>query len=260
MKLAFSNIGWEAADDERVYSALAAHGFTGLEIAPTRLVGDMPYDNIPKARDCAEAAARDYGLEICSMQSIWYGKSECICGSDSERSSLCNYTKRAVDFAKALACRNLVFGCPKNRSIPNGTSEGVALSFFKDICTYAAANGCVIGIEANPPIYNTNFLNTTDEAARFVKSVGEGAGINLDFGTILCNGESLIAACNNVHLISHVHISEPNLAAIEKRSEHRELASMLRESGYDRFVSVEMRCRPFDDVVATMDYISEVFA
>ena len=37
MKLSFSNIAWSAEQDEKIYGALAARGFSGVEIAPTRL-------------------------------------------------------------------------------------------------------------------------------------------------------------------------------------------------------------------------------
>lgn len=37
MKLSISNIGWDAEQDEAVYRLMGAYGFSGLEIAPTRI-------------------------------------------------------------------------------------------------------------------------------------------------------------------------------------------------------------------------------
>ena len=37
MKLSISNIGWEKKDDKAVYQFMKKYGFTGLEIAPTRI-------------------------------------------------------------------------------------------------------------------------------------------------------------------------------------------------------------------------------
>ena len=71
MKLSASNIAWDASADERMYKTLAAFGYSGVEIAPTRIFPEAPYDR------CADAAAfaarlRDtYGLREPSMQSIW---------------------------------------------------------------------------------------------------------------------------------------------------------------------------------------------
>ena len=43
MKLAFSNIGFENADEERVYELLQEYKFEGLEIAPSKFIGENPY-------------------------------------------------------------------------------------------------------------------------------------------------------------------------------------------------------------------------
>ena len=37
IQLSISNIAWDKADDEAVYTEMKAHGFTGLELAPTRI-------------------------------------------------------------------------------------------------------------------------------------------------------------------------------------------------------------------------------
>lgn len=43
-KLAISNIAWHKNDDEAVYTAMQQAGFTGLEIAPTRIFPVEPYE------------------------------------------------------------------------------------------------------------------------------------------------------------------------------------------------------------------------
>ena len=40
-QLAISNIAWHKEDDEAVYTAMQQAGFTGLEIAPTRIFTDL---------------------------------------------------------------------------------------------------------------------------------------------------------------------------------------------------------------------------
>ena len=45
-KLAISNIAWHKNDDEAVYTAMQQAGFTGLEIAPTRIFPVQPYMQI----------------------------------------------------------------------------------------------------------------------------------------------------------------------------------------------------------------------
>lgn len=203
-----------------------------------------------------------YHFEIPSMQSIWYGRTETIFGSKEERDTLVEYTRLAIEFAAEIGCKNLVFGCPKNRSLPFGADMGVAVSFFKTVGDYAAAGGVVIGLEANPAIYHTNFLNDTKAALEFIKQVdSKGLKLNLDIGTMIYNEESVLDLKGWVPYISHVHISEPYLKNIEERLLHREAKSLLEEEGYDGFVSIEMnRQESLSAIFSTMRYVWRVFA
>ena len=48
-RLAISNIAWGNNDDETVYRWMQEYGFTGLEIAPTRIFPTKPYENLTNA-------------------------------------------------------------------------------------------------------------------------------------------------------------------------------------------------------------------
>ena len=80
MKLSISNIAWLTEDDEQIYAFLKEQGFIGIEIAPTRIFPQDPYDNLEKAQDFAINLKQNYNLNISSMQSIWYGRTEKIFG------------------------------------------------------------------------------------------------------------------------------------------------------------------------------------
>ena len=43
-QLAISNIAWQKDEDETVYAAMQQAGFTGLELAPTRIFSEAPYE------------------------------------------------------------------------------------------------------------------------------------------------------------------------------------------------------------------------
>ena len=51
MNLSISNIAWSADMDEKVYNMMEDIGFTGLEIAPTRIFADCPYESEEKTSD-----------------------------------------------------------------------------------------------------------------------------------------------------------------------------------------------------------------
>ena len=244
MRLAASNIAWTAENDASVYQTLRSLGFTGLEIAPTRIFPNEPYavEHYANAMMFRQKIEREYGLHVVSMQSIWYGRQEKLFGSLEERESLMEYTKRAIEFAEVFQCPNLVFGSPKNRV--RGTADiQIAYEFFHVLGDYAAAHGTVLAIEPNPVIYETDFLTRTDETIAFVEQINsKGLAVNLDVGTMVANGEPVELLMGKIKWIHHVHISEPFLNPIKERSVHSELSDTLRQTGYKGCVSLEAKC------------------
>ncbi len=244
MKLSISNIAWDAEYDEEMYAFLEQNSFDGLEIAPTRIWKENPYSHIKEAKEFRNCMEEKYGLQIASMQSIWYGCSEHIFGETEERVKLMDYTKRAFEFADALGCKNLVFGCPKNRNIfedCNVDVQRVAVEFFGELAELARNNHTILAMEANPPIYNTNFINKTEEAVDLIKAVEQpGFMLNYDLGTVIHNEENIADVKKIVSFINHVHISEPGLKPVEFEEPQRELCRILEEADYPNFVSVEM--------------------
>lgn len=261
MKIAISNIGWNSNDDSRMYKFMKENGVDGLEIAPTKIIPIAPYDNLDLAREFADEM-RNQGIIIPSMQSIWYGKNEEIFGSEEERKALIEYTKKAVIFAETIGCENLVFGCPRNRNINDADVDyATAITFFKELGDFAAEHHTTIGMEANPEIYNTNFVNTTSDALKLIEDVdSEGFKLNLDIGTMVYNQEDCELLRGKVTLINHVHLSEPYLRQIEKRVLHKELRQLLEEEGYSRYVSAEMGTQEkVEKCFEAMIYLKEVF-
>ena len=258
MKLAVSNIGFAENDAAEVFDVMHTCGFTGLEIAPSKFIGENPYAKNAAAAQKAKELHAQYGFVIPSMQSIWFGQSGNLF-VPQEAVHLAEYTRRAVDFAVAVGCKSLVFGCPKNRFIPDGKTEADALSFFVQICAYAAQYDVSIALEANPAVYGTNFINTSTDAFRFARLV-PGLKVNYDMGTLLMNGESLDVLAENLDAVSHIHISEPSLAPLVRRAEHKMLAQLLRQKGYDGFVSIEMKTSPFAVIKSAITNVAEEFA
>lgn len=248
MKLAISNIAWNAKDDTTVYAMMRKYGYTGLEIAPTRIFETNPYDDLEAVRRWWEAFETGESFEIPSMQSIWFGKTQKLFEDETQRQELLDYTKKAVDFAAEIRCGNLVFGSPKNRVLPDPADKAMwkqGVAFFKKLGDYAMNNGTAIGMEANPAIYNTNYINTTKEALDLIREVeSEGFLLNLDAGTMIENKEQVEILEGKISAVNHVHISEPFLKPVvmdgDRRHFHGELAAFLRENAYQGYVSVEM--------------------
>jgi len=261
MKLSISNIAWGKENDEEMYEFISKFKFGGIEIAPTRLIEQTPYSYIEKAKQISNDLLEKYNLEISSMQSIWYGQQGNIFNEEDAK-RLMEYTKKAIDFAHEINCSNLVFGSPKNRIMPEEKNEGDIIYFFKELGEYAKQNQTVLAIEPNPAIYGTNFINYTIQAIEFAKKVNcEGIKVNVDFGTIIANKEDLNIVFENLDLVNHIHISEPNLSKIQKREEHKKIAEYLKKVNYDKYVSIEMKnTNKLDDVKETIKYVNEIFS
>lgn len=261
MKLSVSNIAWAQELDEEIYALMKKQSFEGVEIAPTRIVGEHPYEKRVNAKKWQNEINEKYGFVIPSMQSLWYGKQERLFGDEKEQKELLHYTKKAIDFAKEIKCHNLVFGCPKNRNLLEGKNAREAIPFFRQLGEYAWEKEVVIGMEANPAIYNTNYINYTKEAIELVDEVNvNGFRLNLDVGTMIQNREQVEELQGQVQKISHVHISEPGLKVIEKRELHRELKECLEAEGYQGFISIEMSRQDDIHIInEALCYVKEIF-
>lgn len=241
MKLSISNIAWAEALDNRIYEMMEKNGYSGLEIAPTRVFTNTPYEKLTEIDAWARDIKKRYGFEIPSMQSIWFGRNEKLFGTEEERNLLLKYTKKAIDFAAVIGCKNLVFGCPRNRKLPENADRDLGVKFFKEVGDYAAEKHTVIGMEANSPLYDTNYINDTLSALELIGLVNsDGFLLNLDVGTMIQNGEDVEELRGKVHLINHVHISEPALKQIKPRRLHIDLKHVLQEENYQGYVSIEM--------------------
>lgn len=265
MKLAISNLAWESSQEEAVFGLMQKYGYTGLEIAPTKVFPIEPYRDLRQAEKWAENLQALWQIEVVSLQSIWYGRKENLFASAEDYAFLLDYTRQAINFSHAVGAKNLVFGCPKNRKLPaQGNKEtcyAAAEEFFRALGEYAASRSVIVGMEANPVLYGTDFINTTQEALKFIKKVDvAGLGLNLDVGTMVANKENAAVIADAAERISHVHISEPYLAVIQERAMHKELAALLRSKKYEGYVSIEMsRCADLSAIERCMAYVRSVF-
>jgi sugar phosphate isomerase/epimerase len=262
MRLSASNIAWAAEDDAKVYKKLADEGYSGLEIAPTRLIPTNPYDseNIRIAANECLKIKKQWGLTICSMQSIWYGRKENIFGSMQERKILYDYTCKAIDFAKAIECPHIVFGNPKNRIKLIDDDKKNGENFFFECAYYAEKKDIIIGVEPNPIIYGTNYLNTTDETLELVKTIDSPyLKLNYDLGSVIENNESINFINNNISYISHIHVSEPYLDKIKEREMHKDLMEILINKKYKKWISIETKNSGVENLFDSLKMIKKTF-
>lgn len=269
-----SNIAWAPEDRLAAYRMMNEAGLDGLEIAPGLLFAgaDDPLDpgaDLAKARTDEISA---HGLTLVSMQSLLFGvQGAALFGDPDERAAFERGMTRAIAFAGRFGIPNLVFGSPKQRRVPEtmpmADAIAIASQTFRALGDKAAAEGCVLTIEANPPAYGTNFLNTLDETEAFVAEVDHQAvSLILDLGAMHLNGVFAAVPSRLPALdvpLNHVHVSEPNLdpAPLDPDALIPVLKS-LRATGYARAVSIEMKKTDdgLDVVRSKMNALARAFA
>ncbi len=260
-KLCASNIGWKPEDDDAILGFLAERGFEALEVAPTRVIGEEPYAHDDEAHAWAAQVRERYGLEVVSLQSIWRGRTETIFDAQGAE-ALLSYTACAARFARAVGATNLVFGCPANRSVPEGHAASEADAFLVRCAAACAAEGAVFAVEANPALYGTNYLNTTPQAFEVVRRLhADGLGLNIDLGTIIANDEPVEELEAMAPYIHHVHVSEPHLAPLDPAHEPLwgALRSVLESIGYAGAVSLEMAASDVTTAKASIEALQRTF-
>ncbi len=240
MRLAVSNIAWAAEEAATAYALLKACGVRGLEIAPGLFLAGGSE---------AEAMARAEGLTLCSMQSLLFGvEGAALFGSEAERAVLEDAMARAAALAGRLGVSVMVFGSPRNRTLPDGMGADAAREIwvpaFRRMGAVAEAAGTRIALEPNPARYGTNFMTTLAETLAVARAVAHpGVAVNLDLGALIVSGElgalDLAAVLPDV---AHVHLSAPDLAPLGGvGGEVRRFLADLGAAGWDGWVSIEMR-------------------
>ena len=253
MRLAVSNIAWAATERNEAYALLRDHGIEGLEIAPGLFFSGAADPFVPTLDEASTAldALERAGLRLVSMQSLLFGVTgAALFGNAVAHSALRRGMSRAIGLAGRFGIPNLVFGSPAQRVIPDGMdrtrARQIAAEAFREMGDEASQAGTSLGVEFNPAAYGTNFLNEGKDALAFVQEVDHPAvTLILDVGAMEMNGQrDQIAdlALMAKGRISHVHISEPNLAPAPADTDAAAaVMTAMADSGYGRWFSIEMK-------------------
>ena len=103
----------------------------------------------------------------------------------------------------------------------------------------------VFCLEANPIIYNCDYIKKTSEALKLVKKINsEYFKLNIDTGTIIANNESIkFINKNNLKYIGHVQVSVPYLKSIFTNQSYLKkitlILRMLKKLEYKNNISLE---------------------
>lgn len=259
MKLAVSNVAWDAGEDADALAIMRQYAVAGLEVAPTK-IWDHPAGVTETVATAYRRWWEDQQIEIVAMQSLLFGQQGLeLFNGPQARAQMFEYLTIIVRLSAWLGARALVFGSPQSRvlhGMDRGQAVEVAVEFFRRLADVAEQHGTTICLEANPADYGSEFAQTTAEAIDVVREVSRrGFRLQLDTGSLTLTGEADDRTIERAFgFIGHVHVSEPHLRPIDAATvDHRPIAAALKRLGYDGWASLEMRSRARPSNLATLE-------
>ncbi len=259
--------GWKLDDAMRF---AAETGYDGIEIAPFTLakyVTDIPAGERQRIRTAAARADIVItGIHWVLMQTEGLH----LTHSDrAVRERTAKYLCELVDFCWDIGGNIIVLGSPKQRNVMEGVTYEQAWGWAKeslDPAVMRALNrGVTICLEPLAPA-ETNFINTAEEAIRFIKQLrSQSLKIILDVKAMCSMGKPIpqIIKESWPHF-AYVHANDQNLKGPGFGDvDFTPIASALKTVGYPGYVSVEVF--NFDEgpaAIATrsLEYLKKTFA
>ena len=236
--------GW-AFDEMCRFSKKA--GYEGVEVAPFTLAPRIT-DVTPVRRSELRTQAADAGIEIIGLHWLLAGTEGLYLTSPDAgvRDRTADYIVRLAEATRDLGGSLMVFGSPKQRSLLPGVSADQAFDWsgqtFRRVMPAVADCGVRFCMEPLAPT-ETNFINTCAEGARLVDAVNHPSFV-LHLDVKAMSSEStpvteLIRAYGPT--AGHFHANDANLRGPGFGDvDFVPIFKALRESGYSRWVSVEV--------------------
>jgi len=246
MNFCISNIAWEVSEDKDVATLLNSMNVNLIDLAPSKY-----FPNFKEASEREIIEVRQWwdgnGVKIHGMQSLLFGITNLnVFGSKNDRKFLLGHLCEVCRIGSILGAKKLVFGSPKSRDrskLSDMQTSNIALDFFYQLGEVAAHYDLIICLEPNPAYYGCNFLTTTLETEKFIRSLNhKSIMMQLDTGAMIINKENFeVVVEASRDLIGHIHLSEADLIPIVRENQnHLSIAPIIKKYFSNRVLSIEM--------------------
>ena len=244
MQLCISNLSWHKKELPNVIKLLKKKKINFLEYSAYNLNNQFSKNNnIKDIKNFWE----NNSIYLYSMQSILFKKKNAfIFGNRKQQKIFYDEITKKIKLANFLNTKVIVFGSPKNKKMfgkNNKECQILMIKFLKKISSLCKKYKIVFCLEANPKIYQTEYLTETKQALNIIKRVNSRfIRLNLDLGTIISNKENLdFIVKNHLKLVGHVQISSPYLINLSKyKNQIKKLIYYLKKYNYRKIISIEM--------------------
>jgi len=249
MKISICNELFQGWPIERVFEYAARLGYDGVEIAPFTLA-DSVTEISTKRRNAIRRAAADNGIEIVGLHWLLVKPEGLYINHPDEfiRIQTQEYIEALIHFCADIGGTVLIHGSPHQRTIHEGWDAKASWEYAKEtfrVSLKAARQRNVIYcIEPLAPP-QTNFINTIDEAFRFVKEVRH-PNFKMVFDCRSASASeksltnSLIRTLDSGYL-RHVHVNDANgYGPGFGKTKFTPILKTLLKNNYKGYLSVEV--------------------
>ena len=266
--LTVSNIAWHDGADPAFFDMVAAAGFDGIDLAPTKVWPgwQLPEDSGVEFRRRLE----NYGLSVVGMQSLFFGAGplNLFTRHAEDWHAFFSHMNTLADIATGTGATRIVFGAPANRDpgdMNDKSAWELACERLEAVGDLYKIRGIQLCLEPVPETIGGKFLTSTLETADFVRKIDHPSiRLNLDTAVLLfekANISKTIEQC--AALIGHVHASEPSLGNFDQpKVDHGAVASALKGIGYEGTIAIEMTAKAgyeASNLTVALDYIKKIY-
>jgi sugar phosphate isomerase/epimerase len=247
LNFAFCNEAFEGWPFDRVCRFLKSTGYDGVEVAPFTLAPRIT-DVTARQRAELRRQAADAGIEIIGLHWL-LAKTEgfhLTSKDEAVRHRTSEYLSQLTDACADLGGTLMVFGSPVQRSLPGGISEEEGMAWAADairrVTPALDRRGVTLCIE---PLARdeTNFINTCEEAVTLIELVDHSKVVlHLDVKAMATERTPMTELIREYGgRAGHFHANDPNRRGPGfGKTDFVPIFKALRESGYNRWVSVEV--------------------
>ena len=269
MKFAICNEIFQKWKLEDAFACASRVGYDAVEIAPFTIANSVTDVSELDRQSIRETAARNH-IEIAGIHWVLVKPEGLYINHSDEsiRRRTAEYFVNLVDFCADVGGKVMVVGSPKQRNILPGVSPQQAWDWatntFRDAVKQAEQRQVTICFEPLAP-FETNFINTAEEAIRFTQQ------LNTPHFKIILDVKAMYSEAKPITQIirdswphfAYFHANDKNLKGPGFGDvDFKPIAAALKEVGYKGFVSVEVfKFEEGAETIATksIEYLKSIF-